>query len=125
MSTKTTSLDGTWELMKAELDGEAAPELLALRVIMDLAAGDYVVRFDGKVSDRGTFELGGTRELKTLIIHGLKGPNAGRTIPCIYQQTGDRLRICYGLGGEAPTEFKTAGGQKRYLATYRRTRKTK
>jgi uncharacterized protein (TIGR03067 family) len=122
---KSTPLDGRWELVKAELDGEAAPELLELKIVMELGEGDYVVRFGGEVSDRGTFELGDTRELKTLILHGMKGPNAGRTIPCIYQQAGDRLRVCYGLSGETPTEFRTAGGQKRYLATYRRTPKAK
>ena len=120
MSAKATPLDGDWELVRAELDGEPAPELPALNIVLELSDGAYLVRFDGQISDEGRFELGGANEISTFIIHGVKGPNAGRTIPCIYQHKGDRLRVCYGLGGVTPTEFKTAGGQKRYLATYRR-----
>jgi uncharacterized protein (TIGR03067 family) len=118
---KTTPLEGNWELVRAELDGEAAPELLTMKTVLQLGGDTYIVRFDGKISDRGKYELGGTKEVRTIIIHGVKGPNAGRTIPCIYQHVGDRLRVCYGLGGVTPTEFKTAAGEKRYLATYRRT----
>jgi uncharacterized protein (TIGR03067 family) len=85
-----------------------------------LEGGTYVVRFDGQISDRGRYQLGEASEYGTILIRGLEGPNAGRTIPCIYQHVGDRLRVCYGLGGEVPTGFKTAVGQNRYLATYRR-----
>ena len=120
MSAAPTPIDGIWELVRAELDGETAPELESMRVELELAHGSYIVRFSGEVADRGTFELGGTIEAKTMLMHGLEGPNAGRTIPCIYQQVGERLRVCYGLGGVEPTEFTTADGQQRYLATYRR-----
>jgi uncharacterized protein (TIGR03067 family) len=120
MDSNATPLDGVWELVRAELDGESAPELVTVNTILELTGGAYVVRFQGKIADRGRFELGGTKEIRTIHIHGVKGTNAGRTIPCIYQHAGDRLRVCYGLGGETPTDFKTGSGQNRYLATYRR-----
>lgn len=113
-------IDGVWELVRAELDGESTPELVSMGVELELANGAYVVRFAGQIADRGTFELGGTMEAKTMLIYGVEGPNAGRTIPCIYQQVGERLRVCYGLGSVQPTEFTTASGQQRCLATYRR-----
>jgi uncharacterized protein (TIGR03067 family) len=116
-----TLLDGSWQLLRAELDGEAAPELVTMGVVLRLREGGYAVKFKGHISDAGTFELGGTGVLSTIVLRGTKGTNAGRIIPGIYQQRGDLLRLCYGLGGEAPTEFTTAAGQKRYLATYRRT----
>ena len=56
----------------------------------------------------------------TFILLGAKGPNAGRTIPCIYQLAGNRLRVCYGLDGTTPTAFATTAGSPHYLATYRR-----
>ena len=118
----TPSLDGVWLLVRAEHSGEEAPEMMAEKTELELTHGDYLVRFGGQVTDRGTFELGGTLEMKTMVLHGTEGPNAGRTIPCIYQFVGDRLRVCYGLDGITPNDFTTAHGQHRYLALYRRER---
>ncbi len=114
-------LDGTWQLVRAELDGEAAHELVTTNTVLVLQAGAYAVRFDGEIADRGLFQFAGALTARTLVLRGLEGPNAGRTIPCLFQRVGDRLRVCYGLDGVAPTEFATSPGQRRYLATYRRT----
>jgi uncharacterized protein (TIGR03067 family) len=109
-------LTGCWEMIKAELAGENAPDMLALRVELELAPDAYTVRFAGQVADRGTWVLEG----RTLTLTGREGPNQGRVIPCIMQLAGDRLRVCYGLDGTAPTEFATRAGVQHYLATYRR-----
>jgi hypothetical protein len=74
------------------------------------------VSFAGEVADRGTYILEDGR----LTLTGIAGPNQGRTIPCILQLVGDRLRVCYGLDGVLPTSFTTTPGVEHYLATYRR-----
>jgi len=107
-------------MVRAEMGGQKAPELILQQTRMVLAAGRYTVRFDEMITDHGTFEIEETFGLPSLILRGLEGPNAGRTIPCLFQQVGDRLRICYGLDGIAPTAFSAAPGEQRYLATYRR-----
>jgi hypothetical protein len=38
----------------------------------------------------------------------------------LFQLVGDRLRICYGMDGTAPTGFVSPPGSTHYLATYRR-----
>lgn len=103
-------------MIKAELAGEPAPDLLALRVELELTGATYTVRFAGQVADRGTY----VRDGQTLTLTGVEGPNQGRTIPCLLQQRGDLLRVCYGLDGTAPTGFATKPGVQHYLATYRR-----
>lgn len=113
-------LDGTWQMVGAELSGEAAPELVIEQSTMQLAAEHYTMRFGGEAVDCGTFELGGVVEAQTILLHGVTGPNAGRTIPCLYQLRGNRLRICFGLDGVAPTDFITQPQTRRYLAMYRR-----
>lgn len=118
--TASHSLDGVWQLLRAEFGGETAPDLVTERTVLHLTAGEYEIRFDGRTTDRGTFELGGAIDAHTLTLHGKKGTNAGRTIPCIYQLRGDRLRVCYGLNGIAPTEYTTDPNRERYLGTYRR-----
>ena len=113
-------IDGIWELVRAELDGEQAPELVTTKTVLTLANGAYEVRFAGEIADRGTFEAGTTPDDKTILLRGTEGQNAGRTILGIYQLVGERLRVCYGLSGVAPAAFTTATGTERYLATYRR-----
>jgi len=109
-------------MIRAELDGEAAPDFLALNIVLELTASTYTVHFDGKVADRGTYTWGEGPAVSplALLITGVEGPNAGRTIPSIFQLVGDRLRICYGLDGTMPTSFTTTPGAPRYLATYKR-----
>jgi uncharacterized protein (TIGR03067 family) len=114
------ALEGKWKMLRAEFAGQPAPELIVKKTEVELRNGKYIVRFDREIADRGTFELEGEGEGMTLVLHGTSGPNAGRTIPCIFQLVGDRLRICYGLDSVLPTEFATLVGQQRYLATYRR-----
>ena len=109
------ALDGKWEMVRAERDGAVANELVALRVELEFSADRYVVRFADQVADRGKYSV----ELNTLTLVGTEGPNQGRTIPCIFQRMGSRLRICYGLDGQPPTAFTTSAGSSRYLASYR------
>lgn len=114
------SIEGVWQMVRAENCGDEAPELVVQRTTIELQAGEYRVRFAGEVVDAGTFELGSVVGSYTMLLRGTAGPNAGRTIPCVFQLRGDRLRVCFGLNGLAPTEFTTDPQNQRYLATYRR-----
>jgi len=114
------ALEGTWAIVKAELAGEEMPELVAQKTEVELSGGAYAVRFDGRTADRGNYLLGAADGYRGLTLVGLEGPNAGRTIPAIYQLVGDRLRICYGIDGQTPTRFATTPDSQLYLVTYRR-----
>lgn len=114
------NLHGTWEMIRAELNGENSPELLALGVELELTADSYVVRFGDTLADQGTYRHHEAGPPAQLTITGTSGPNAGRSIPCIYQLAGDRLRVCYGMDGKRPEAFASAAGSAHYLATYRR-----
>jgi uncharacterized protein (TIGR03067 family) len=113
-----SELTGRWQMIRAELDGESAPEMVTSRMIFELGADSYAVVYAGEISDAGAWESGAAPG--TLALQGHRGPNAGRRIPCIYQLAGDRLRVCYGLDGNEPSSFSTSGQTQRYTATYRR-----
>ena len=113
-------LHGRWQMIRAELSGESAPEEVVGRTILEITATGYRVEFDGQVADAGDFALLETSSARILVLHGRSGPNAGRVIRGLLQQVGDRLRICYGLDATVPAAFTTAVGDARYLATYRR-----
>jgi uncharacterized protein (TIGR03067 family) len=123
MNEQPLVIEGVWQMVRAELGGEVAPGEMVQHTVLELIAGEYRVRYGGEVVDQGTYEVGGVIDLKTILLRGLVGQNAGRTIPCVWQLMGDRLRVCYGLNGVAPTEFTTVSGDERYLATYRRERR--
>jgi uncharacterized protein (TIGR03067 family) len=113
------TIDGIWIMVRAELDGVAAPDLVVARSQIEFAAGRYETRFGHEAGDRGTFVVGGEAEQGTIDLKVVAGPNRGRIIPCIFQRRGDRLRVCFGLDGVVPADFSTAPGQQRYLVTYR------
>jgi len=56
-------------------------------------------------------------------ITGTVGPNKGKTIPSIIEMKDDKMKICYGLAGQRPKEFKTTGQSGLYLVVYKRQKK--
>lgn len=108
--------EGIWQPVYAELDGEEAPRMALEKMELELKEGRYTVRFGGEAYDHGTYKAEGT----ALTLHGLKGSNAGRTIPALFKFPGEMLSICYGLNGTRPAKFATGPGQQRYLVNYLR-----
>lgn len=109
-------LEGIWQPLYAELGGEEAPKMVLDKTEVELTDGKYTVRFGGVDSDHGSFEVAG----HTLTLVGTAGPNAGRTIPCIFKLSGDTLSICYGLAGARPANFRTGSDPELYLVNYAR-----
>lgn len=109
-------LEGLWQPVHAEHSGETAPSYMLEKMEVELAGGQYVVRFGGVAADHGTYEL----EPAGLTLRGVTGPNAGKTIPCLVKFEEGRLVVCYGLDGARPREFGTVAGDRCYLATYAR-----
>ena len=112
----STILEGIWQPVYAELNGEEAPVEVLRQTVVEFSAGEYYVSFGGEISDQGSYAV----DADGLILCGRDGPNAGRVIPCIFKFTGDVLTICYGLGDARPTKFATASGQQLYLVNYQR-----
>jgi uncharacterized protein (TIGR03067 family) len=125
MSEASPNLEGHWQMVRAEWNGEAAPELVTRETQLEFTAAAYVVRYAGQVMDQGRYEWITEETSRHLVLHGTQGTNAGRRIPCLCQLVGDRLRICYGLDGTRPTDFGGGPDRQRYVAGYRRTDATR
>ncbi len=117
------NIQGTWLPAQAELGGQPMKEEVLKIISLTLNDGKYEVTAENV--DKGTYKINPAAKLKEITITGVEGPNAGKTIPAIYELDGDMLRICYGLGGAArPTEFKSPAGTKVFLVTYKRKKET-
>ena len=114
------SLEGLWQPVYAELDGAEAPKMMLDKMEIELADGNYTVRFGGVAADQGTYTIDAAHSPAYMTLVGVTGPNAGRTIPCLFKFAGGALSICYGLSGVRPDKFSTGKDQQRYLANYRR-----
>jgi len=110
------ALEGIWQPVYAELDGEEAPRMALEQLELELSGGKYTVRFGGETSDHGTYEI----EEAGITLCGISGPNEGRSIPSLVKISGEVLSICYGLQGQRPEKFATGTGRQHYLVNYHR-----
>jgi uncharacterized protein (TIGR03067 family) len=118
------ALEGIWIPVKAELGGQPMAAAVLKTITLRLNKGDYEVTVTGEAEpDKGTWTVDAGAKPKGMKVTGLKGPNAGKTFPAIYELKTDTLRICYDLSGaKRPTEFKSDAGTQLFLVTYSRKR---
>src|SRR5919198_3787086 len=90
-------LKGTWKIEKAVLRGEDTTDAFKAAVLT-MEDGKYTVDFAGG-QDKGTVAVDVAKKPKQMTIAGTDGPNKGKTIPAVYELSGDMLKICYQLEG--------------------------
>src|SRR5262245_16098965 len=116
-------LEGTWLPAAATMGGQKWPDDNLKTTKLVIADGKYTVTVNGQ-DDKGTLKLDTTGKPAALEIVGTDGPNKGRTIPAIYELSGDTLKICYALDGkERPTAFESKAGTRLLLITYKREKR--
>lgn len=114
------AMEGTWIPVTAEMGGQKFPDEVTKTIKLVLKGAEYTVNVGERV-DKGTCKLNTSAKPKTIDITGTEGPNKGKTIPAIYERTGDTLKVCYNLGGsDRPKEFKSEAGTQIFLVTYER-----
>jgi uncharacterized protein (TIGR03067 family) len=116
-------LEGTWRPVAAELSSKKLPEAGYKAMTLVLKDGRYSYKF-GDENDAGTYTVDPAKKPKAMDVTGSEGPNKGRTIPAIYELTGDTLKICYSLDGKTrPTAFVTKPDSKLFMVTYKREKR--
>jgi uncharacterized protein (TIGR03067 family) len=113
-------LEGDWAPTKWTLAGSTTPPPDMAKMKLILKDGQYVF-VEGPSVDSGSFTLKADKEPKEMDIVGVKGPNAGRTIPSIYRIKKDQLTICYGLDGHRPSSFDSPKKSMILLIVFSRT----
>ncbi len=107
-------VEGKWAIASARLGGSDLPAATFQGSLLELTAGRYTFQ-----NDTGTFTVNPAVTPMTLDVHGMHGPNAGRTIPAIVGVKGDTMTICYDLSGAGrPTAFRSDSGTQLFLVRY-------
>ncbi len=71
--------------------------------------------------DQGTYAVLPASPFPLMDILGVEGPNAGRSMPAIFELDGETLTICYQLGeGERPKALRSPAGTQVFLVRYQR-----
>ncbi|MBI1323193.1 TIGR03067 domain-containing protein [bacterium] len=113
------AIQGTWEIVSAEIGGQLFPVEAFNKVQLVLKDGKYQFGID-----QGVYKLLDAEGKKGIDVIGEQGPNQGKTIPAIYEIKGDTLKICYDLAGKTrPGKLETEKETRQFLATYKRAAK--
>lgn len=113
------AIQGTWEIVSAEIAGQLFPVEAFNKVQLVLKDGKYQFGID-----QGVYKLLDAEGKKGIDVIGEQGPNLGKTIPAIYEIKGDTLKICYDLAGKTrPGKLETKKETRQFLATYKRAAK--
>lgn len=108
------AIDGDWRVAGATLGGQTLPLSVFDDSRLRLAAGRYAFQ-----NDTGQYVLVPGSVPTAIDVRGVRGPNAGRTIPAILRMEGDTLVIAYDLSGTSrPADFHSDPGTQVFLARY-------
>ena len=115
-------IDGDWKAVSAELAGKKMPDEFVKSISLKVKNNRYTV-VTANVKDEGTLKIDGSKKPKTMDIVGTDGPNKGKTILTIFDVDGDKLKVCYDLGGKnRPEEFATKEASSQLLVIYARAK---
>jgi uncharacterized protein (TIGR03067 family) len=112
-------LNGTWEVVRAVVDGKDDPDREGATVT--LKDGKVTARVGDKVQGEGTFKVDPTTSPRSVDLTATTGPNKGKTSRGIYEVKGDTNRACFAPPGKPrPKAFESKEGSGHVLYTYKR-----
>ncbi len=91
-------LDGQWQLTEGRTEGGPLPADLVQTMRLEIDGTSWMMRTPVNVDAGRLVFFPGTQPAR-MEIHGVSGPNAGRTFTCIYRAEGNTLEILYDLSG--------------------------
>jgi uncharacterized protein (TIGR03067 family) len=115
---------GTWQLVRAESNGEKVPEERVRQVRVTITGNTHTVRFgDQVVVHDVSFAIDPTKTPREVTDTINDGPNKGKQILGIYALEGDTLTSCVApIGKDRPAEFGTVAGSGHTLRVFRRVK---
>ena len=113
-------LQGVWRIVGVEANGSAVPSEDLPNIVVTIKDRSYSVAYEDR-TDRGSFTIDPSRKPGQMDVRPESGPDAGESLPAIYESTADGFRMCYGRPGrQRPSSFSTGQEAGQLLVTYKR-----
>jgi uncharacterized protein (TIGR03067 family) len=110
-------LQGEWQLVYAEVDGQAVPADSYQGERSVIRGDQLTVIKAGEVLGRATVAFDPTTEPKTFVETIAEGAYKGQKFHGIYELEGDTLRSCAASADrERPRDFTTRSGEKLFVS---------
>jgi|SRR5579864_19678 len=112
---------GTWQLVSAQSNGEAAPDERVKQIRVMITGNKHTVRFGEQVIVHDvSFDIDPSQTPKQVTDTINEGPDKGKQILGIYKLDGATLTSCAAaIGKERPTEFAAKPGDGHTLRVFR------
>ena len=125
MRQEMAKLEGEWEMVSGERDGQMLPEDLVKtgrRVSKD---GEATVTIGNNPFMKAKYTVDPTKKPKAIDYTVLsEGPNKGKTVLGIYEIDGDTVKFCSAaVGKERPKEFSAPAGSGQTYSVWKKVKK--
>jgi uncharacterized protein (TIGR03067 family) len=107
MESDLQQLQGTWQAVRIESQGNPVPAETARRLKYVFAGDRVTLVEDGNAVGTGSVMLDPGAAPKAITVRMEDGPGKGQTASGIYRVARDTLTLC--IGGERPSEFSGTG----------------
>jgi uncharacterized protein (TIGR03067 family) len=113
-------LQGTWKVVSMGGSGKTQPPERIADMKVTIVGQQYTLTKGGKILEQATVTADPSKQPKTLDLTFTQGESKGQTSLCIYEVTGDTLRIAWSPGTARPSEFANRAGLRQDLWELRR-----
>jgi uncharacterized protein (TIGR03067 family) len=115
-------IEGTWNVVALEVDGNKAMEEDAKKLtVVNGSDGTWSLVSEGKEICKGTSTIDPTKKPKTIDFTVTEGDGKGNQYLGIYELGEKTRKLCFAPAGkERPTEFSTTSGSEHILVTFER-----
>jgi len=120
MQAELASLQGTWEIVALEVEGQAVPEsgFAGSRIVV---TGKTFTTISMGATYGGTLAIDATKRPKRLDLSFKAGPERGNTSLAIFELDGDTWKLCMTVTGKTrPVAFSTKAGSGHAYEVLRR-----
>jgi len=113
-------IEGTWQIIALEVNGNKASEADAKRlIVVNGNDGTWKLSHDGKEISRGTSTFDPLQKPKTIDFTITEGESKGQSFLGIYEFGGKTRKLCFAPPGKPrPTQFVSEAGSEHALVTF-------